>query len=267
MKARTRLTLTTLTLVSIAVGAAPANAQDTRAEEIRQQQAERQQQVYPPQPNFAERTIDRLEKWGFISGPPRGVYPWMGSIYPGGGVAAGAGLRTPFGDDGALNVFAGYSIRSYTIGQADVALPTFAKNRGTAHGVGPVHRRDRREVLRRRQRDEQGRPHILRVFACQRRHAIRLRRQQAFQGRRRGLVSRRRHVGGPTAPSIDAQFGSADTPGLEFSQFSFINSTARASFDWRRAPRLFGQRRCLPRAVRRLPRPRSRSLLIPFARG
>ena len=34
----------------------------------------------------------------------------MGSIYPGSGVAAGAGVRQPFGDDGALNVVAGQNL-------------------------------------------------------------------------------------------------------------------------------------------------------------
>ena len=111
MKARTRLTLA-LTLLSIAAGTATANAQDTRAEAIRRQQSERQQRLSPPQSTMVERTLDRLEQWGFISGPPRGVYPWFGSIYPGGGVAAGAGVRKEFGDDGAVNVIAGYSIRS-----------------------------------------------------------------------------------------------------------------------------------------------------------
>ena len=59
------------------------------------------------------------------------MYPWFGSVYPGSGFAAGAGARKEFGDDGALNVIAGYSIRSSAIGQADVALPTFANGRGT----------------------------------------------------------------------------------------------------------------------------------------
>jgi outer membrane protein assembly factor BamA len=233
MKARTRLTLA-LTLLAIAAGATAANAQDTRAEAIRQQQSDRQQQLYPPQPNFAERTIDRLEKWGFIGGPPRGVHPWFGSVYPGGGFATGAGVRQEVGDDGALNVFAGYSIRSNAIGQADLALPSFAKGRARLtlsgqyidapdvkyYGVGNESSKDDRSYF---------------GYA------------PATGGARIDFdISRYFKAGGEvayldvntsagrTAPSLDASYGPADTPGAGASQFSFINSTARASFDWRR---------------------------------
>ena len=64
-----------------------------------------------------------------MTGDPRGFYPWLGSVYPGGGFAAGAGVRKPFGDDGAVNVFGGYSIGSFWRAEANVALPTFAHNR------------------------------------------------------------------------------------------------------------------------------------------
>jgi hypothetical protein len=63
----------------------PAMAQDTRAEIVRQEQALRQQQLTPPQPNGVERFLDRLEDWGLITGSPRGLYPWFGSVYSGGG--------------------------------------------------------------------------------------------------------------------------------------------------------------------------------------
>ena len=107
----------------------PAMAQETRAEIIRQEQAEKQRAVAPPEPNRAEIIIDRLEDWGFSTGEPRGFYPWLGSVYPGGGFAAGVGVRKPFGDDGAVNVFGGYSINSFWRAEANVALPTFAQNR------------------------------------------------------------------------------------------------------------------------------------------
>src|SRR5687768_8982431 len=106
----------------------PAMAQETRAEVIREKQAERQQQLVPPQPNGVERFLDRLEDWGLITGSPRGFYPWFGSVYPGGGFAAGVGARKPLGDDGALNVIGGYSIARFARAQADLALPTFARD-------------------------------------------------------------------------------------------------------------------------------------------
>ena len=82
-------------------------AQETRAEAIQQEQAEKVGVLAPPQLNRVERVVERLERWGLLTGTPRGVYPWFGSVYPGGGFAVGAGVRTPFGDDGAVNVFGG----------------------------------------------------------------------------------------------------------------------------------------------------------------
>lgn len=233
MKARTRLTLA-LSLLSIAAGTAAANAQDTRAEEIRRQQSERQQRVVPPQKPIVERAIDRLEQWGFISGQPRGVYPWLGSIYPGGGIGAGAGVRKEFGDDGAVNVTAGYSIRSYAIGQADVALPTFAKNRGTItlsgkyidapdvkyYGVGNETSKDARSYY----------GYTPTIGGTRLDFAL----SKYFDVGAEISYLDVSTSASRTAPSLDAQFGPADTPGFEYSKFSFINSTARASFDWRK---------------------------------
>ena len=120
-----RLVAITLLLL----GADPAIAQETRAETIREQQADKQSVVAPPSANRAEVIIDRLEDWGFFTGEPRGFYPWLGSVFPGGGVAAGAGVRKPFGDDGAINVFGGYSIDGFWRADANVELPTFVQNR------------------------------------------------------------------------------------------------------------------------------------------
>jgi hypothetical protein len=209
-----------LTLVSMAAGA--ANAQDTRADAIRQQQFEKQQRVYPPQPTMAERTIDRLEQWGVISGPPRGVYPWIGSIYPGSGAAGGAGVRTAFGNDGALNVFAGRSIRSSTIGQADLALPTFARNRGRLTVSGQYI--DATDVKYYGIGNESSKDSLT-TFGY-----------SPIRGSTRFDVdvSSRFTAGGEIAYlEVGTSDGSVDTPGLEFSEFHFINSTARASFDWR----------------------------------
>ena len=163
---------------------------------------------------------------------------WFGSVYPGGGFAAGAGVRKPFGDDGASTCIGGYSINSFWRARGDVALPTFAHEPRAGHAVGPLHRRARREVLRRRQRHAQGRPDALRLHARGR--------------RRRGSTStpsRYLSLGGGvnyldidtstparTGPSIEERFSPADTPGLELDSFSYVNSTARAAFDWRRPP-------------------------------
>jgi hypothetical protein len=126
---RSAAMIAVLMVASLFVPPYPVAAQETRAEAIRQEQAEKQKALAPPQPNAAERLIDRLEDWGLIAGGPRGVHPWFGSVYSGGGFAAGAGVRKPFGDDGAFNIFGGYSINSFARAQADLALPTFARMR------------------------------------------------------------------------------------------------------------------------------------------
>jgi hypothetical protein len=213
-----------------------AMAQDTRADVIQREQAERHEQLRPPQENGLERTLDRLEDWGFIMGEPRGVYPWLGSVYPGGGFAAGVGGRKPFGDDGAFNVFGAYSIKSFARGQADLTLPTFARNRA-------------RLTLSGRYIDAPDVRHFGVGNASQQEDESRFGYTPVTGGAHLDIdVSRALTIGGSiqyhdittsagrTSPSIDDVFRPANTPGLELSSFSYVNSTARAAFDWRRKP-------------------------------
>jgi hypothetical protein len=66
-----------------------AMAQETRAESIRQEQAEKKGTVTPPELNRAEKVVYRLGKWGLTTGEPNGVFPLFDSVYPGGGFAGG----------------------------------------------------------------------------------------------------------------------------------------------------------------------------------
>jgi hypothetical protein len=54
-------------LASIASFVAPATAQETRADVIRQEQADRRQQLHPPQPTTFEQVFTRLERMGFVT--------------------------------------------------------------------------------------------------------------------------------------------------------------------------------------------------------
>ena len=211
-----------------------AMAQETRAEVIRQEQADKQRTVTPPEPNGAEKFVYRLEDWGWLTGEPHGVYPVLDSVYPGGGFAAGLGARKPFGDDGAIDVIGAYSIRSFWRAQTDVSLPTFASNRGRVsltaryldapdvkyYGIGADSDKDDKTF-----------------FGYT---------PWGGGGRLDFDVSRYFSVGGgvnyidietdsgATGPSIEERFSPADTPGLELDQFKDVNSTARAVVDWRR---------------------------------
>jgi hypothetical protein len=224
-------------IVGIAVSLAartPAMAQDTRAEVIRQEQAGRLQQVAPPQPNGVERVLERLEDWGLITGSPRGFYPWVGSVYSGGGFAAGLGARKPFGDDGAVNVFGGYSISAFSRVQADLALPTFARNQARITLLGRyIDAPDVRYfgVGNTSLKDERTRFGYTPVTGGVRLD-IGAGRMLTFGG---GVEYHDISTSaGRTAPSIEEVFSPADTPGLELSSFTYINSAVRASFDWRR---------------------------------
>ena len=221
-------------MASLFTTAAPAAAQETRAEVIRQEQAAKQQALEPPRSNTAERVIDRLEDWGFIAGAPRGVYPWVGSVYSGGGLAFGAGVRRPFGDDGAFNVFGGYSIATFKRAQADLALPTFAGNRARLTLSGRyvdapdvryfgVGNDSRQEDLTRFGYTPKGGGAQLDIDA----------------GKYFSLGGGVNYIaidtsGGRTDPSIETLFSPSNTPGLELSTFTYINSTAHAAIDWRR---------------------------------
>lgn len=210
-----------------------AFAQETRAEAIRQEQADKQSTVTPPTLNRAERIILRLEEFGWITGEPRGVYPLFDSVYPGGGFAAGLGARKPVGDDGAVSLMGAYSLNSFWRVQTDVSLPTFASNRGRVsltaryldapdvkyYGIGMDSDKDAKTF-----------------FGYT---------PWGGGGRLDFDLSRHLTVGGgvnyidietnsgSTGPSIEERFSPADTPGLELDQFKYVNSTARAVFDWR----------------------------------
>ena len=218
-----------------------AAAQDTRAEVISQEQAARQRELRPPQANGVERWINRLEDWGLIAGAPQGVYPWFGSVYPGGGFAAGAGIRKPFGDDGAVNVFGGYSVASFARIEGTVALPTFAANRARVTFLGKyVDAADVRYFGVGNSSTKEDKTYFGYT--------------PATGGARLDVdVSKYFSVGGGveyshvetsdgrTAPSIEAVFSPVDAPGLEISTFRYIKSSARAAFDWRRPPGYSGR--------------------------
>jgi hypothetical protein len=219
---------------SLFVVTAQASAQENRAEVIQQEQTTRSQQLQPPRQNGVEGLLDRLEDWGFLAGEPRGFYPWVGSVYPGGGFAGGAGVRKPFGDDGALNVFGGYSISTYARAQADLALPTFWSSRARVTVSGRyINAPD------------------VKYFGVGnstfKEDETRFGYKPSTGGARLDVdLSKYFSVGGgvdydyvdtsdgKTGLSIEELFSPANTPGLELSTFKYVRSTARAAFDWRR---------------------------------
>jgi hypothetical protein len=209
-------------------------AQETRRDAIAQQQAERQLTVTPPQPNRAEVIIGRIGDMGFLEGEPRGVFPIVDSVYPGGGLAVGLGARKPFGDDGAFSVLGAYSINQFWRVQSDVALPRFAQDRMRVtltggyldapdvkyYGIGNDSDKDAKAQFGYTPWGGAGR---LDVDVTE---------HLTVGGGVRYLDIET--TGGNTDPSIEERFSPADTPGLELDSFSYVNSSAHAEFDWRR---------------------------------
>ena len=224
----------TAALTAPFVGFDAAWAQETRADAIRQEQAARQQQVRPPEQNGVERLIDRLEDWGLITGAPRGFYPWFGSVYPGGGFAAGVGARKPFADDAAFNIFGGYSWRTFSRVQADLALPTFARNRARLTLSGRYV--DAPDVRHFGIGNDALKESETRFGYTPTTGGVRLDIDASRKFRLSGGVQYHDITtsAGRTQPSIETVFSPANTPGLELSDFKYLNSTASAAFDWRR---------------------------------
>lgn len=113
-------------LVFAALGA-PASGQDSRAEAIAQEKARKAAQLEPYRPTAAERVVTRIGE-GLVT-LPQGVFPAIGSIYAGGGLAAGPGARVFVGDRSYLEGRAMYSIRQYALLEASSVIPELFRGR------------------------------------------------------------------------------------------------------------------------------------------
>ena len=102
---------------------AAAAAQETREAEIARLQAEKAADLRAPGATRAERIVQRL------LGPRGPVFGWVGDIYSGGRVAAGAGTQLPLGDTGQVTARAGISIRNYHLIEGGVRLPDLVPDR------------------------------------------------------------------------------------------------------------------------------------------
>jgi len=98
----------------------------SRAETIAAEQAAKAVNARPYQPTGFEKAVDLAED--LVLNPPR-VYPWFGSIYPGGLFALGAGVRQAYGDTGLFDVHGGWSFKNYTGVSASLRLPALANNK------------------------------------------------------------------------------------------------------------------------------------------
>jgi hypothetical protein len=132
---RCRLVIATLAFLAPAW---PADAQQpepqTRAEALRRERDEKATRLEPPEPSRLERALLDLEAGRFferILNPAEGLYPRIGTITPGSGLAVGPAYRAIRRVGGAVDfsTFAMGSIKKYWIADARVQLPRLANER------------------------------------------------------------------------------------------------------------------------------------------
>jgi hypothetical protein len=129
IRRRCRLIIATLAFLTPAwsVGAQEPEPQ-TRAEALRREREEKTKRLTPPEPSRLERALLDLENGRFferILNPAEGLYPKIGTITAGSGLAVGPGYRASRRLGGAVDfsTFAMGSIKKYWIADARVQLP------------------------------------------------------------------------------------------------------------------------------------------------
>jgi hypothetical protein len=103
--------------------AAPALCQQTRADEIAAAQAEKATRLEPYAPTVIEQRIARVMK--ALTNTPT-LYPFFGSVFPGGWAALGPGYRTSFAGSGTVDTHAAWSLKNYKTVDAALKLPDIA---------------------------------------------------------------------------------------------------------------------------------------------
>ena len=105
-----------LVLGMVAV-AATAFAQETREDERAALQAKKATQLRPYEPTQLERRIERIGS--LLNAQKRPVYPFVGSVFSGGGLSLGVGHTRTFGDTGHYDVYAARSFRNFKLVAGD----------------------------------------------------------------------------------------------------------------------------------------------------
>jgi hypothetical protein len=113
--------------LGIVAVAASAFAQETREGERAALQAQKATQLRPYEPTQLERRIEKIGN--LLDAKKRSLYPFVGSVLSGGGLALGPGYTLRFGDTSQLDAHAAWSLRNYKTAEATLKLPTIANNR------------------------------------------------------------------------------------------------------------------------------------------
>ena len=99
--------------------AIPAAAQERRADILAAEQARKAADPPPPTPAPGERLVKAIEN--VLYGTPDGFYPYLDSVYSGGGLTGGVGYRRYIGDATYWDVKGLYSVKGYTLAELSTA--------------------------------------------------------------------------------------------------------------------------------------------------
>ena len=109
-----------------------ADAQETRAAEIAAEQARKAAEITPYVPSAAERWAITFRR-EFLDNP-NGFYPYLASVYSGGGFTLGAGYRQYYGDRTHWDVKGLYSLKNYKLLELSTDSWGHANGRFDLHG-------------------------------------------------------------------------------------------------------------------------------------
>jgi hypothetical protein len=210
---------------------AAAQAQDTRAGEIAAEQARKAGELKPYVASAGERWTETITR-EFLE-EPGGFYPFLGSVYSGGGFTLGAGYRQFYGDRTHWDIKGLYSLKNYKLIELSTDSWQHAGGRLDFHarlgwrdatqvayyGLGIDSPEDLPANFGMKQAFAGGdvtlRPGGFSVFAA----------GIAYEDFSMG-------EGAGTAPSIEEIFTPATAPGLGESP-SYVHSMVSAGIDWR----------------------------------
>ena len=140
--------LVLVSLVSSPVLAIPARsqAQQLRADVIAAEQAEKATAPRSRRADEAEQIVTKVRET-FLQ-PRDGLYPFIDSVYGGGGFTLGAGFLRYYGDRSTFDVHGLYSVKNYKLLEVTTHLPGHLQRAAGAGRPGGLARRDPRRLLR-----------------------------------------------------------------------------------------------------------------------
>jgi hypothetical protein len=114
--------------------APPPDTQATRAATIAAEQATKATQLEPYRLSKPEQIAANMKRRLFES--PDGFYPWLDSVYSGGGLTLGAGYRSFYGDQTFWTIRGLFSVKAYKLVEGGTESIGLAHGRVTLRALG-----------------------------------------------------------------------------------------------------------------------------------